>query len=184
MTNPHGLTAANMPSRKLYAKLPSSAIIQTTHSGSGSFRQCGLKFDVIQCAEQNFGVTVRVDHHEGWLGHDTEASEDGTGVVADLRERQRVLVDESLERSIVARPRDTDEVDPPGPLLCCCFDRRSFCVADRSSRRPEPKSSRAAGTFSTVELTAANQWRSEPQQFGDACRAGGRSRVDSRLARC
>ena len=86
MTNPHGLTAANMPSRKLYAKLPSRAIIQTTHSGSGSFRQCGLKFGVIQCAEQNFGVTLRVDHHEGRLGHDTEASEDGAGVVADLRE--------------------------------------------------------------------------------------------------
>ena len=128
-------------------------------------------------------VTVGVDHHEGWLVRDSEATEDGSGVIADLRERQGMLVDESLERGIVARPRNADEVDLANPLLCCCFDRRSFCVARTSSGGPEPKSRRQPGPICTVELAAANEWCGELQQFGHVDGRGGSHRVDGRLAR-
>ena len=122
-----------------------------------------MKVRVVDRTEQDLGVTVRLDNHQSRLGRDTEASEDGSGIIADLRERQRVLVDEALERRVVTRPSDADEIDPAGPLLCCCFDRRSFCVTDRSSRCPEPKRSRTAGVVSAGELAAADEWCAELQ---------------------
>ena len=149
--------------------------IEPKHSAGGGLRQHALKVRVVDRAEQELGVTIRFHHHKRRLGRDTEASEDGSGIVADLRERQRVPVDESLERRIVARPCDADEIDPPGPLLCCRFDRRSFCVTDRSSGCPEPKRGCAAGVVSASERAAPDQWRAEPQQFGDGVRAGRRT---------
>jgi hypothetical protein len=133
--------------------------------------------------EQDLGVTVRFDHYQRRLGRDAEASEDGSGIVADLRERQRVLVDELLERRIVTRPCDTDEFDPPSPLLCCCFDRSSFCITDRSSRRPEPEGCRTTGVVSAGELAARDEWCAELQQFWDGCRAGRRAGPDGCLVR-
>ena len=60
-------------------------------------------------------------------------------------------------------PRNADEVDSPGPLLCCCFDRSSFRVTNRSSGSPEPKRGRTARVVSAGELAAADEWRGELQ---------------------
>ena len=68
-----------------------------------------------------------------------EAVEHVARVVADLRERQAVLVDELLERVVVAGPRHADEVGRILELLGCLLDRGGFTVAPASSGRPEPE---------------------------------------------
>ena len=176
-------TAANTPSRRLYAKLPSSAITHTTRSGSGCFRQRGLEVGVVECAEQYLGVAVRVDYHQGWLRRNAESSENDSGVVADLGKRQRVLVYEALERSIIASPRDADEIDPAGPLLRRCFDRGSFCVAHASSRRPKPKCGRAASALSSIEVATPNERCRELQQFRNVDRVATLGSDDGCLTR-
>ena len=152
-------------------------------SGSGSFRQRGLEVGMIHSAEEHFGATISVDHDQSGLRRDTEASEDVARVITDLRKLQRVLVDEPLEGSVVARPRHADEVDPSTPLLCCCFDRRSFRITSGSSGGPEPKGHRVTGVFGPLELSTANQWCGELHQLGDTDRTRSRARIEGRPGR-
>ena len=60
------------------------------------------------------------------MGGDLEALVDRPGVVAELREREPVLVDEALELSVAAVPGDADEVHFAGPPLCGRLDRGGF----------------------------------------------------------
>jgi hypothetical protein len=86
-------------------------------------------------------------------------------VVADLREGQRVPVDEVLKRGLVAGPGDTVEIDLAGPSFACRFDRRGFTVAGTSSRRPEPEPDWSACDIDAVERAATDERRREPQRF-------------------
>ena len=81
----------------------------------------------------------------------------------DLREGQAVFVDESLERGIVAVPRDPDELHPAGPPLACRFDRRGFMVAGHSSGRPEPQQHRLARVLRQIDGASSNLRRDERQ---------------------
>ena len=128
--------------------------MQISGSSSRCLHQDGLEVGVTHCAEQDFGGSACVDDDQSRLSRDAEASKDDARVVADLRERQRVLVDKVLERLVIARPCDANEIDPSGPLGCCCFDRSSFCVTDASSGRPEPECRRTSGAFSAYELAS------------------------------
>jgi hypothetical protein len=113
----------------------------------------------------DFAVTV--DQRESGLGRDAEAGVHVPLVVADLREGQCVAVDEVLERRLIAGPGDAVEVDLAGPLLACRFDRRGFTIAGVSSRGPEPERDRVTGDGRPVELSAADERRSELQGFSD-----------------
>jgi hypothetical protein len=91
------------------------------------------------------------------LEGDVESVEHDAWVVADLRERQAVLVDKPLEIVVIAGPCDTDEVDCTGEFLCCCLDRGSFTVASASSGRPKPEQRRLASQRCSINLAAADQ---------------------------
>ena len=116
-------------------------------------------------AEHGLDIAVAVDQHESGLGWNVEADVDVALVVADLRERQMVAVDEVLEGRFVASPGDPVEVDLAGPLLARRFDRRGFTVAGASSRCPEPERERATGSGGAIELAAAEEGCREPQRI-------------------
>ena len=92
----------------------------------------------------NLTVALGVDDHECRLTGHPEMTEDIAWVITDLRKGERVLVDESLERGVVACPSDPNEFDLVGPTFVGCFDRSSFSVAYLSSGCPEPEGHRFA----------------------------------------
>ena len=120
-----------------------------------------------------------VDDDEGRLGGDAEALVDSAGVVAQLRERQTVAVDERLELVVGAGPGDADEVDLTRPPLRGRLDRGGFPVAGRSIRRPEPQREVAPGVVAEVDLAAADGRRGEVERRG----ATGRRRLTSMTRR-
>ena len=128
---------------------------------------------VVDSAEQCLCCAVGVDHNDGWLAGHGEPGKDVAPVVADVRERQGVLVDEALEGCVVTRPCDADEVDLAIPPLSGSFDRSCFSVADASSRRPEPEHDRPPSDRGTIEGTPADKRGGEGECLGNA---GGRSR--------
>ena len=81
-----------------------------------------------------------VDDDEGRLGRDAEAVVDDAGVIADLWERQTVVVDEGLELVVAARPGDTDEVDLARPIV---------------ARPPRPRRLPGCKSFNTAPRTTA-----------------------------
>lgn len=103
-------------------------------------------------AQQQLHLAGGAHHRSGGLTGDIEAVEHIARVVADLRERERVLVDETLERVVAARPGDADELGLAGPPLCCLLDRGGFSITRASTRCPKPKSHWAFGkSFSQRE---------------------------------
>jgi hypothetical protein len=125
--------------------------------------------------EQGLRRAVGFDDDERRLRGHLEAQVHVARIVADGWERQVVLVDEVLERPLVTRPGDADEVDGSRPTFACRFDRSGFTVADASSGRPEPEHDRTFGVFVPIEDTASDQRRAEIQR-----RWGGRPVVDGR----
>ena len=109
------------------------------------------------CAGNRLDRAIGLDDRHGRLEGDVESVEHDAWVVADLRERQAVLVDESLEVVVITGPCDTDEVDFTGEFLCCCLDRGSFAVAGASSGRPKPEQRWLAGQGGGIEFAAADQ---------------------------
>jgi hypothetical protein len=91
------------------------------------------------------------------LERNVESVEHDARVVADLRERQAVLVDESLKAVVIAGPCNADEVDFASEFLCCCLDRGSFTITAASSGRPEPEQRRLASQGGSINLAAADQ---------------------------
>ena len=98
-------------------------------------------------------------------------------VIADLRKRKAVLVDELLIRLLVPAPSDADEVGGVLEFLCCLLDRGGFCVAERSSGGPKPEH----GWFvvklgSKIDFAAAHERRGELEGFwgrnGGSCWLG------------
>jgi hypothetical protein len=130
---------------------------------------------LVDRTEQSGCRPISLDDHEGWLRRHPEVGEHGARIVTELREGELVLVDERLERGIVTRPGDPDEVDSSFPPLRCSLDRGCFCVADRSSRGPEPERDRSAGHGGTAELAAADERRGEVQDGGNPFGATGSS---------
>ena len=88
-----------------------------------------------------------------------------------------MAIDEVLEGRFVTGPGDAVEVDLAGPLFARRFDRRGFTVAGDSSRRPEPERDRPTGNGGPIELSAADEWRGEPQRLGHR-------RIERGLRRC
>ena len=162
-TNPHGFTAAKTPSRKLYAKLPSSASTMR-HLRAGYVVQNRIQCRLVDGSEEGLGGAVRGNDDERRLRRYFEPEIHIAGIVADRRERQAVLIDELLKRFVIARPGDPDELDGPCPTCTCRFDRSGFSITHASSGRPEPERNRSAGVRGPVELAAADQRRSKGQR--------------------
>ena len=114
-------------------------------------------------AQQQLHLAGGAHHRSGGLTGDIESVEHIARVVADLREREGVLVDEALERLVATRPGDADEGDLTGPSLCCLLDRGGFPVTGASTGRPEPEHHWRPGYGGAVERAAAHEWRSELQ---------------------
>ena len=150
-------------------------------------RQGVVEDHVVDGAEQGDHLSIGVDHRERRLGGDLEALVDVAGVIAELRERESVLVDEALELVVAAVPRDADEVHLAGPPLCGRLDRGGFPVADHSIRRPEPEGDVPPGVGAQVEGASADGRRREGECGGGrgAGGAGGGGRGgESTRRRC
>jgi hypothetical protein len=137
------------------------------------------------CAGDRLDRAVCFDDRHGRLKGDVEAVEHDASVIADLRERQAVLVDESLKVVVIAGPCDTDEVDCAGEFLCCCLDRGSFTIAGASSGRPKPEQCGLAGQGGSIKFAAADQRCGELQggRRGHNVISGGRV-ASGRLGGC
>lgn len=107
-------------------------------------------------AEQLLSGSLAIDHNERWLLGNTEAQKHLARIVADLREAQAVLVDESLEVGVGSCPRNTNKLDLSGPSDCCFLDRGSFTIAGGSSGCPKPKRQGLANIGRPIEHPAAD----------------------------
>ena len=125
--------------------------------------------------------TVGVDDDERGLGGDGEVLVQLAVAVGELRKRELVTVDEVLERVFVTGPGDAVGGDLAVPALGDQLDRTGFCVADRSSRRPEPQHHRLPGQGRPVELTAAEDLRTRTTGSAGLRRPSDRIRSTRRL---
>lgn len=133
------------------------SLIRDGSGGSAGFADNLVEQALVDRAGDGLGRAVGVDDDQRRLVRNAESIEHVTGVVADLRERQAVLVDESLEGVVTAGPRDADEVGGILKPLGCLLDRGGFTVADASSGCPEPEHRRLVGHERSVEFATADQ---------------------------
>ena len=123
--------------------------------------------------QQGLRRTVRFDHHEGRLTRHLEVGEHITRVVADLRERQPVLVDEGLERLVVASPTRRRRTRPGRPTAVLRLrPKLRFSIAGASSGCPEPERHGRSGHAGTLELAATDQRRRESSTSGTPAATG------------
>ena len=125
-------------------------------------------------AVQHLYFAVGQDQRQRWLGRHVEGGEDFGIVVADLGERQPVLVDERLIRVFVAAPGDADEFGLTGPTLCCFLDRGSFSITGASPWGPEPQQNRSPGKCDELDVAAPDQRSRQLERLGHV---GGRCRT-------
>ena len=152
-------------------------------SGGGGLEH-GVDRGGIDGAALHLDVAVGRDHGEGGLGGDAVLGEDLSVRIGDLREGESELVDERLERGLVAVPGDADQVGPSGPSCTCLLDRGGFAPAGESTRRPEPEGERLVGQGRDVEGSASDERNGAPGGSADGAGIGGpRRNAGSRVGR-
>lgn len=123
----------------------------------GRLGECPIEHLTVDGAHELLHLAVLRNHHERGLRGNREATEHVTRIVAHLREREPVAVDEAVERVGVAVPGNTDELSLLSPLLARRLDRGGFVLAGASTGRPEPQCDRIAGERAEVESAATHQ---------------------------
>ena len=105
----------------------------------GQGRQATVEFGGGQLAEGQFALTGGILEHPSRLPRDPESGEDRPVSVADVGERQSMVVDEVVDFGLRAVPADSDDGDFSGPLLADRLDRGGCTITCDSIRCPEPE---------------------------------------------
>jgi len=69
-----------------------------------------VKQIIVYRTHNELGRAIWADDCECWLYRNAESVKHVTRVITDLREREPVLVNESLKRIVASGPRNADEV--------------------------------------------------------------------------
>ena len=72
-----------------------------------------------------------------------------------------MVIDEALERRLVAAARDSEERGFVGPAQMCLLDRGGFALTNRSSGCPKPQHHRLTGSRRAPERSAADEFGCE-----------------------
>ncbi len=109
----------------------------------------------------------------GRLGGHTEAGEDRSIGVENVRERQAVTLHELINLRLIPLPGNADHGDFAGPLGCDLLDRGGFEVAGASIRGPEPEGHGLAEVGRAEVGGDSRPDRRSDRRSGERCRHRG-----------